>query len=336
MVPAIVVGAVIVIALVFGGIRLFSALTGTQDDGTSGEVTVTVPSGAGTSDISSRLLKAGVIDDAQAFTDYVIEQGAENSLKPGTYMMTVGEDFADILHQLTTGSGTTDVTLTIPEGYTASQVASKVEETCGIPYDDFMALVNSADAYATEFPFVADAYDNSLEGFLFPKTYTVPQNATADDVIRMMLTQFQTETASLDLTYPESKGYSLYDVVIMASCVEKEAYFDEDRAHIASVLYNRLDTDMTLGLDVTVSYVVGKPGSELTSDDLAIDSPYNTYVYKGLPAGPICSPRLASLEAVCSPLETGDYYFILTEDYSNFYADYDSFLAGKQEYQSQS
>ena len=155
---------------------------------------------------------------------------------------------------------------------------------------------------------------NSLEGFLFPKTYDVAADATADSLIRAMLTQFQTETAGLDWSYPESQGLSVYDTVNLASIVEKESSGDETvRAQVAAVFYNRLTTkgepsNGYLQSDATTAYEVGHDPS---ADEVHANSPYSTYTNAGLPPTPICSPSIECLQAVCSPNKDalGKYYF---------------------------
>lgn len=298
------------------------------------EVTFTIPNGAALSTIANELADAGVISDAGEFVSYVQAQGAENKIKPGDYRMVTGMTDEEVLVQLIAGPNNSP-TLVIPEGYTLEQTAQKVADDLGLDAETFIQLAHSADQYVADYPFLADAYNNSLEGYLFPKTYTFEKGVTEDQVIRAMLDQYEIETAGIDYSYAASKNLTQYDVLILASCIEEETFFDEDRTHIAGVLYNRLAQGIPLGLDVTVSYAVGKPGAELTADDLAVESPYNTYVNYGLPAGPICSPGLASIEAAAHPMETADLYFILTESYSSFYPDYESFLAGKEAWQAE-
>lgn len=332
----IYIAAVVVVLgiLIFGAIKLVGGIgTSKQTVEAGTAVTVNIPDGSSTSAIADILVDQGVISDASSFKSYVKSQNEESSLKPGTYSMTTGMDEESVLALLVKGPN--GISVTIPEGYTVQQTADAVSEATGISSEEFVALCNNAGEYASEYPFLTGAYNNSLEGYLFPKTYSIQAGSTADEVIRMMLDQYATETANLDMSYPESKGLSSNDVVVMASLIEKEAFFDEDRSHIAGVLYNRLDDGMRLQLDVTVSYALGGKSTDLTYDDLDVDSPYNTYKIDGLPPGPICSPGLASLQAVCSPLQTNDLYFILTDQYSWFYDNDADFQAGKEAYKAQ-
>lgn len=298
----------------------------TLDDGT--EVSVTIPEGATVKQMAQTLGKSGLIANDRDFTKCVRELGVESDLKPGQYRIVAGTGVDDIISLLQAGPEAQGVT--IPEGYTLAQIAQAVQEYTGgrISADDFTAAAGDADAYVADFPFVEGAYQGSLEGFLFPKTYEITESDTAESVVRKMLSQYQQETAGLDYSYAESKGLSAYDVLVMASVVEKEASAD-NRATVASVFYNRLDAGMKLQSDATVAYVVG---GDPTPDDLDVDSPYNTYKVDGLPAGPICSPSLESLQAVCSPDVTDYLYFYFSQnddgtmDYT-FSKDYDEHQA---------
>ena len=187
-----------------------------------------------------------------------------------------------------------------------------------ISVDDFTAAASDASAYAADYAFLADAGTNKLEGFLFPKTYEISDEATADTVIRMMLDQFQTETAGLDWSYPQSQGLTIYDAVNLASIVEKESSGDEQiRAQVASVFYNRLSTlgDPSYGFlqsDATTAYEVGHDPS---AEEGHAETPYSTYANTGLPPTPICSPSIDSLQAVCAPDQEslGKYFFFYFE-----------------------
>lgn len=316
---ALVVALVVVALVVFG---IFSLLRGCSAQPTLAEgqtVQIEVAEGSGASAIGDQLVEAGVIGKASDFTDAVTAQNAAAQLKPGTYELTGGMTVDELVTLLSTGPNVVGEGLTIPEGYTLAQIASAVEQfTDGrISAADFTAAASDASVYAGEFSFLADAGNASLEGYLFPKTYEVADDATAESLIRQMLQQFQTETAALDWSYPESIGLSRYDAVKLASIVEKESSGDEAiRAQVASVFYNRLTTDgePTYGMlqsDATTAYEVGH---EPTAEDVATDGPYNTYTNKGLPPTPICAPSIACLQAVCAPAQTGYYFFYFEPD----------------------
>lgn len=279
------------------------------------QATITVNEGASANTVGSALVDAKLVGSSKEFTERVKDLDVGSDLKPGTYTFAGGATVDDIISALCNGP-VSDAVLTIPEGYRLTEIASAVESaTSGrISADSFKQAASDASVYAGDYGFLKSAGTNSLEGFLFPKTYDVAADATADSLIRAMLTQFQTETAGLDWSYPESQGLSVYDTVNLASIVEKESSGDETvRAQVAAVLYNRLTTkgepsNGYLQSDATTAYEVGHDPS---ADEVHANSPYSTYTNAGLPPTPICSPSIECLQAVCSPNKDalGKYYF---------------------------
>ncbi|MGI6104892.1 MAG: endolytic transglycosylase MltG [Raoultibacter sp.] len=307
----VVLALVVLGLLVWGGSSLLkSCSAATLAEGES--VEVVIPEESGASSIGTILAEHGVIASSNEFVSRVTELGVTGELKPGTYTFTGGMTLDEVISVLRVGPGGTGKTFTIPEGYTMALTADRVEEAYEgkISAEEFLACAQNASAYKDDYPFVAQAYDNSLEGFLFPKTYPVQSNASADAVVRMMLDQYQIEIEALDFSYAESKGLSNYEVLILASIIEKEAT-QSNRATVSSVFYNRLATDMPLQSDATTAYVVKR---DPTADDIAQDNtPYSTYNNPGLPPGPICSPGLECLKAACEPEQTSYYYFYFKE-----------------------
>lgn len=284
-------------------------------------VTVTIPSGSGANDIAQILLDEGIISRARPFYDEVERQKADAKLKPGTYTFTTGQDVASIVRQLVHGPNTTENQLVVPEGLTVRQVAALVEESLGIPAETFIEQAKASN-YREDYAFLADANNDSLEGFLWPKTYDFSgQEITADTVIRAMLDQYAIETASLDFAaaraaIKDTYGVEMsdYDIITMASIIEREAFTDEDRPLVSSVLYNRLAIGMMLQSDATMTYVTG---GDVTADDLQQESDYNTYMHYGLTPTPICSPSMESITAAMNPAQTEYMYFLLIEDGEN-------------------
>ncbi len=299
-------------------------------------VVITIPAGAATEEIANILNRANVIKDTRAFIAEVKRMGAEQSLKPGTYELETLMDSTSLINRLVSGPLEQGNKLTIPEGLTVEQTAAVVETATGIPAADFLACVYAAGEYVAEFPFLEGAYNNSMEGFLYPKTYDVPVSATADTVVRILLKQYAVETGSLDISAAQARGLTLHDVVTIASLIEKETAAETERALVSSVIYNRLRDGMKLQIDATVVYALGPTydGHPLTWGDLEVDSPYNTYRVDELPAGPICSPSIASLQAAAQPADTDYYYYVLTskEGTHTFCRTSEEFEAAKEEY----
>ena len=330
MIAGIVVG-VLALAIVIGVTVLvvipsFSASDpddGTQEIVAGNQVTITVPEGSGAAAIAQILYDNGIIANQSEFLAQARRMEAESSLKPGSYSLTTGADLADIVTLLTMGPNVSTAQITIPEGYTLAQIASTVEQSLGISTDDFTAQAKASN-YVADYPFLADVTNDSLEGYLFPKTYDFSSEAevTADTVIRAMLSQYQTEVSGIDFTavcaqIQERYGVTVNedDIITMASIIEREAGGDEHRADVASVFYNRLETGMMLQSDATLVYSLGR---DVTADDLTMDDPYNTYTNYGLTPTPICSPGLASIQAAAYPNDTSYFYFFLSGDYAAF------------------
>lgn len=314
---AAILAIVVIGGLAFGALTLFNSCSAQPVEllAEGQEATVVVADGEGAQAVGKDLEEARLVTSASDFTKRVNELGVDSQLKPGTYTFAGGVTLDQIINDLKAGPKTN--ALTIPEGYTLAQSVSDFTEG-RISVDDFTAASSDASVYAADYAFLADAGTNKLEGFLFPKTYEISDEATADTVVRMMLDQFQTETASLDWSYPQSQGLTVYDAVNLASIVEKESSGDEQiRAQVASVFYNRLSTlgDPSYGFlqsDATTAYEVGHDPS---AEEVHAETPYSTYANTGLPPTPICSPSIDSLQAVCAPDQEslGKYFFFYFE-----------------------
>lgn len=319
-----VIAFVVVAFAVMGalGYWLTHTVFDNQDDGPKVEpgieVNITIPEGAGGAEISEILREAGVISDTAAFFKEVRNQDAEASMKSGSYSFITGANVKEVVRQLVEGPNSTADSFTIPEGYNVNDVARIVEERLGIPADDFLARAKASN-YVNDYPFLSEAVDDSLEGFLFPKTYDMGgKEKSADNVIRTMLNQYSTEVGSLDfdaaraaLSEKYDVDMSNYKILIMASVIEKEAYSGDDWVNVSSTFYNRLNQWMPLQSDATMGYVTGGP---VTPDDLEVESPYNTYLNYGLPPTPICNPSLKSIEAALHPADTKYLYFLIVEE----------------------
>lgn len=320
MVVALVLVAIVVIVAAFAIVNIAKGCSKSSLEGTeqvvASDVQVTIPEGASAADVPAALVSAGVAVDADGFIDRAKELGADQKFQAGTYSFAAGMTVDQVIQAIASGD-LGGYSLTIPEGFKLSDIAAAVESATkgAISAADFTAAASDASVYASDYDFLVDAGSNSLEGFLFPKTYQLSSSDTADSVIRMMLDQFRSEANTLDWSYPESKGLSVYDAVKLASIVEKESSGDEQiRSQVAAVFYNRLSSNNkeTFGFlqsDATTAYEVGHDPS---GEEVQAKTPYSTYTNKGLPPTPICSPGLDCLQAVCAPADDYDgyYYFI--------------------------
>lgn len=331
-----VVALLVVIATVMAYLNSRSQDNAQTASITAGEhIKITIPSGANAARIAQLLVQERVISDGKAFLSAIQKQDVASKIKSGTYELVAGSDYQQLIDRLIQGPNSSENALVVPEGFTVDKLADLVSQQFGISRDDFLAQAKASN-YVDEFPFLKDAQNDSLEGFLWPKTYDFSSTTpTSDAIIKLMLTQYKTETANLDFEGAQQnikQQYSItmsrYDFIKLASIIEKEALIDEDRPLIASVMFNRLKADMPLQSDATMGYVTK---GKVTPQDLKSDSPYNTQNKKGFPPTPICSPGIASLSAAMLPATTDNYYFWITKDEHKFSKTYDEHLQAIKE-----
>jgi UPF0755 protein len=313
--PISAVGVLVVlllIGLVAGGAWRHYA-TPQTDIPVGRSVQLRIKDGASTREIASALLEAGVIRNSNGFALSSRLAGADGKLQAGVYDLTTGMPDREVIDILEAGPPVGYITVTIPEGFRLEQIAERLRKEAGISRKEFLALArDGAPHFAENHPYLAGAYKDSLEGYLFPKTYQLREDMTAEQVIEMMLDQFDRETAELDFATAQERGLSSAEVVTLASMIERESKLDEERELVSSVIYNRLARGMRLKIDATIEYVLKEKRLRLTYADLYTKTPYNTYLHEGLPPGPISSPGLKSLEAAVAPADTRFIYYVLT------------------------
>ncbi|MEA1909886.1 MAG: endolytic transglycosylase MltG [Patescibacteria group bacterium] len=265
-----------------------------------------VQSGDGIGVIARNLQEEDLIRSDAAFKTYLKATG-QIIVQPGIYTLSKGWSVMRIANFIA-GGITSNVNITIPEGWTSQQIARAAFKAEVVENDD--ELLEIINKFPPDYDFLKVRPANaSLEGFLFPDTYRfIKGNPTL--LVRQILENFSSKYNS-DIK-PKLNGKNLYDILIIASMIEREAQIDEDRYLISGVITNRLAIGMRLDIDATVRYIIDDWENPLTRDDLSIDSPYNTRRYGGLPPGPICNPGLASIKAAISPAEH-DYYYYLTD-----------------------
>ncbi len=281
------------------------------------DVEVVIPEGASVKKIAKILKDAGLIDYERAFIKRKQNEYADYSLSSGTFVLNTGMTTLEMMQAMTPKDDTPVVLsyLTIPEGYTIDQIAAKCDDQGICTRKEFINAVNSVTSsefsYLDEVPAGANV-KYRLEGYLFPATYEIYEDTTAEILVARMLQAFKDYYNEELKLRAEVLGYSTFDVITRASIVEREARVADERPIIAGVFNNRLAADMPLQVDPTVLYPLTDgmyDKDEVLYEDLEIDSPYNTYKYPGLPVGPICNPGLACIEAVLYPTEHGYYYY---------------------------
>lgn len=277
---------------------------------------VEIPEGASASRVTDILYSSGIIQSRLSFKIYVNLFSHGPKLKAGSYYLSPSMSNAVIAAKLVRGiSSAGNIRVMIPEGSSIYRM-TKIMEQSGITVSggDFAELVNGGLTRDRRLrhPFLSEVPTRSLEGYLFPDTYFLPSSIALPELIDIMLDRFA--EIVLPVYVASDTKYSLHEIITLASIVEKEAENDNERAVIASVFWNRLKNGIALRADPTVKYALDNPSKRVTFADLKVDSPYNTYLYKGLPPGPICNPGIASIYAVLHPARTNYFYFVSNGD----------------------
>jgi UPF0755 protein len=275
-----------------------------------------VQPGATAGDIAEQLAQGGVISDADLFKRYVQYQGLDAGIEAGEFTLRETMTIPEIAQALQEARRPEQIII-IREGLRLEQIAAEVAQQTTIAEDAFLQLATTGwRDQGYPFGFLSRLPDNaSLQGFLFPDTYRLPENPSAGDLVERMLSAFDERVTPQIAAAGAERGMDLYEVVTLASIVEREAVLDEERPVIAGVYHNRLEFGWTLDACPTVQYALGAPGNwwpRFTLEATRTSSPYNTYENLGLPPGPICSPGLASIKAAAEPADT-DYFFFLAD-----------------------
>ena len=279
--------------------------------------TITITNDDSFGDVAEKLKDEGLIEYKFLFNLFATFTRSKDDVVAGTFTLNTDMDYRALLSGMSANSATrATVTVTIPEGYTVDQIFTLLEEKGVASVEDLQDMAANHD-YAFSFLQDLELGDyHRLEGYLYPDTYefTTPQNPLY--VINKMLVRFDEQFTDAMRQEVADSGRTIHEIITIASMIEKETD-GNDRADIASVIYNRLNnpsggTQGYLQIDATLAYING--GKVPTEADKSIDSPYNTYLYKGLPAGPISNPGLESIKAAMNPNSTSYYYYALGDD----------------------
>jgi UPF0755 protein len=275
------------------------------------------------STIARSLQQQNIIRSSRALLFWLKITGKDRKIQAGKVLFVQGEGVFSVGDKLLHAVAL-EKTLKITEGLTIEQTAGRIQHQLNLDSAEIVKLCNDS-VFVSKMGIDAQ----SLEGYLFPETYRLPENATAEDVITRMIQHFKQayERVSIDSVIVAS--YSIHQIVTIASIVEKEATLAEERGRIAGVFHNRLKKGYPLGADPTIRYIFRKFSGPLRVSELNVSSPYNTRKFKGLPPGPICSPGFDAIQAAASPLDTDELYFVAkwdgsgAQDFSRTNAEHD-------------
>jgi UPF0755 protein len=315
-----IVGLALLVGAVggYGATRVYERAAEPYRGYRDAEVFVDIVSGTPSVSIGRQLVEAGVVADQRIFRIALWRSGRERLLQAGEYRFAESASALDVIDVLARGQVHLR-TVTFAEGLTRWEMAEVFGRSEFGDADAFLAasgrveLIEDLDSAAVD-----------LEGYLFPETYALPRGATADDLVEAMLAQFRRTFDNALLAQAAEQEMTVRQVVTLASLIQRETGQDDERPIVSAVYRNRLDRRMPLQCDPTVIYALlldGLYDGNLTRDNLRYDSPYNTYVYPGLPPGPIAAPGAADLRAALAPADVSYVYFVSRNDGSHVFAD---------------
>jgi len=282
------------------------------------KVFFTIERGQGSKDIALNLERENLIKSALFFRAYIFLKGISGNLKAGDYYLSPSMNITEVADKIFRGDVVKEK-ITIIEGWSSREIAFYFEEKGLFNEKDFKKTIEKD--FSEEFDFLKDKpADLNLEGYLFPDTYEIVKNEELSDVIKKMLANFD-KKLTLELREEiASQNKSIFEIVIMASLIEKEVRALEDKKMVSGILWKRLDINMPLQVDATIAYIL--EAERWTFDQMRreiglarqIDSKYNTYKYRGLPMGPISNPGIESIVAAIRPKENNYFYYLSTPE----------------------
>ncbi len=298
---------IILVVVGLGGIYILREEADSPQSNKRENVLFEVKRGNGLFTIASNLEKEGLIKNKYVFIFYILSKNYQKNLKAGSYYLNPAMTPQKIARTLLEGE-TADIKITIPEGFNLRQIEERINKNMNT---DYSLSAEKAGEYKNSFPFLLKVpSQHTLEGFLFPDTYFFHPEVPQEEMAGTMLATFQ-EKALPPLKQSE-KG--MFETLVMASLLEKEVTTLEEKKIVAGILWKRIRIGMPLQVDATITYITGKKSVNVSREETNIDSPYNTYKYKGLPIGPICSPGLESIEAALNPEESDYWYYLSTKE----------------------
>lgn len=306
---------VMMVAVLLGGIvfgRAKPVMVNSEN-----QTIITIQPGMTANDIGQLLYNEKIIKSVIMFRVIAKVYNMESSLQAGEYAFSNDMTTEQIVTIIAKGQ-TAYRQITIPEGYNIDQIAELIDKQKLGDGNKFKTL---AKTYAP-YPYMTNqpVVNYKAEGYIFPSTYRLARGTTEEQLLQIMVKEFDNQLIPAMRDRAAELGLSVADVITLASLVEKEAKLDGDRPIIASVFINRLKLDMPLQSCATIQYILGFPKAELSIEDTQIQSPYNTYIHKGLPPGPIANPGGASINAVLYPAETDYIYFVADKDGAHHYS----------------
>ena len=274
----------------------------------------TIEKGQGLKEISTNLEKEGIIKSDFLFNLYAIFSKKSTKLQAGKYELSSSMAIPEIVEKFVKGEVIKEK-ITIIEGWNLNDIEKAINEKFKIKTQKLKLSVKNLPEFKEKFDFLKNLPENAtLEGFLFPDTYEFSFNVREEEILEKMLVNFDKKLNSQLREEIKKQNKTIFEIIIMASLIEKEVQTMEDKKLVSGVLWKRLKIGMPLQVDATITYITGKKTTKISIEETQIDSPYNTYKYFGLPIGPICNPGLDSILAAIYPRESDYLFYLSTSD----------------------
>ena len=311
-----------IISLIFIGILgiyLYISFTSPLDKDYR-EIVFTIEKGDTLDDIISSLKEQKILKNGLIFKIMAIKYQPQGVMA-GQYIINTNQTLYGLLNILSSKPNfNDDLVITIIEGWSREDIALYFQRENIADAQDFLDYTATILNVKEKFSLIFNNFSEgiSLEGFLFPDTYRIKKDCSVKGIVDKMLANFQEKVIISEIIKNNKTNLSFYEIIILASILEKEVANEQDRRMVADILLKRLDEGIKLQVDASVNFITNKNSSRSSYEDISIDNPYNTYKYAGLPPGPICNPSLSSIKAAADPLEN-DYYFYLTSKSGQIY-----------------
>lgn len=329
-----------VISILILGYKYYSLYIngGIKADNSKGtDVNISIKMNTSPKEISQALEDANIVDNSLFFYLKAKNDGVAEKFKAGDFVLNTSMSYDEIINTLQSTGQIKQLKLLVKEGQTQEDIATNLDNMGIVTYDEFMKACNDIKY---DYKFLKDLptdenRKNKLEGYLYPDTYFLSENDTAEDIVNKLLRRFN-ELYTEDLyKKAESLNLTTDEVVIIASIIEREVKYAPEKSTVASVVYNRLKQGIKLQMDATVLYAKGELSDRTLISDTKIESPYNTYYVDGLPIGPISNPSIDTIKAVLNPKDTNYLYYVVKNDATGehfFTSNYNEFLKAKEKY----
>lgn len=312
-----VIGSVLIFADTDSIKSLEGNISTTAENTVEKRIHIKIRAGMSTGEIADQLEEKGVITSSLKFRVLSRIRGYDDKMKLGTYVFTAGMADEEVFAKLLSGEKYL-VTFTIPEGFGVKNIADRLYEIDLIDKEDFLKAAENFTPY--DYMKKHDNVIYAAEGFLFPDTYSIESDASVEDILNLMVREFDNKLTPAMREKAKEMNLSIYDLTTLASIVEREVRYPADRPVVAQVFLKRLKINMPLQTDASLQYLMDAPKEDVSIEDTQIDSPYNTYQHAGLPPGPIASPGLEAIKAVLNPADTDYLYFVADRDGHNHYS----------------